>query len=322
MPANSMPDQALVHRSMHPMQKEIIHLLNSRGIEVIEVSVLAELRELSIMESLPLAIAIVTDFEPDGIEFLRSVMHANNLIQRMMFTDSQNVELFERAINKAHINYLLKLPPDKDKLSVYLRKSWRRYDNLTRPFAKLDALASVTQDLLTENERFRVEANTDSLTKLMNRRSFNAMLERFWLSYKQNKINFSLAMIDIDHFKKVNDTYGHSAGDLVLQNLSNIVLRNRRMGVDFAFRYGGEEFAILSTNTGAEEMQKYIQRLLQIVIAHPVEYADVNIDITFSAGISMATLCASAEEIISQADQALYQAKNNGRNQVRIFHLK
>jgi len=319
MQVNSMPDQALMHRSKHPMQKEIIRQLNTWGMEVIEVSVLAELKEFSIMESLPVALAIISDSEPEGIEFLRSVMHANNLIQRMMLTESQNAELFERAINKAHVNYLLKLPLDRDKLSVYLRKAWRRYDNLTRPFAKLNALASVTQDLLLENERFRMEANTDSLTKLMNRRSFNAMLERFWLSFLNNKMNFALAMIDIDHFKKVNDTYGHHAGDLILQNLSDIFLGNRRIGVDFAFRYGGEEFAILSTGATAEEMKKYVERLLQVVVSRPLKLDGTEIGVTFSAGISTAELCSSAEELITQADLALYQAKNNGRNQVRIF---
>lgn len=314
-----LPDMILLYRSGHEYQRTLRSVLTSWSIEVTEFKYIAELHESNILGKAPIAMAIVDEQDASGIEALRSVMHANNWIQRIMVSDSQDIELFERAINKAHINYFIGLPHEPLKLSLYLKKAWQRYQNVTRPLMKFNVLTDIAESLLHENQRYKMEANTDALTHLLNRRSFNNMLKRFWNRFKNKGMYFSLAMLDIDHFKKVNDQYGHLAGDRVLQFLADILLKNQRLGIDFTFRYGGEEFVILSASTDTSEMEQYIKRLLNLIREKSVFYQEQEIRFTFSAGISCSALASSEEELIDQADLALYSAKETGRNRVVVF---
>lgn len=314
-----LPYTVLLHRSANSYYHQLKRILNNWDVEIIEASVLAEIRDRAILDSIPMAIAIVDQNDISGIDFLRSIMSSNNWIQRIMLYREADADIFERAVNKAHINYLLKIPGQVSNLETYLKKAVRRYDSITRPFEKLDALSNVAEELLHENEKFRLEASLDALTKLMNRRSFNKIFERIYLRFKEKRIPFSLALIDLDHFKNVNDTYGHVAGDHVLQNIAAILLKNQRIGIDYTFRYGGEEFAILSSNTNAKEMNMYMERLRKIVQEHTIVYKDQEINVTFSSGVCEVEFETNPEELIARADKAMYQAKNNGRNQVVLF---
>ncbi len=312
----TLPSSILLHRSKTAYLHQLKRIFKSWNIEVYEAAVLAELQDKNIMDSIPVAVAIVDENDISGLDFLRSVMHSNNWIQRIMLTPNNDPEIFERAVNKAHINYLIPVPSDSDKLEIYFSKAYKRYEQITRPFAKFDALSSITEDLLQENEKFRLEATTDPLTKLMNRRSFNQIVERIWQRFKEKKIPFSLALIDIDHFKRVNDSYGHQAGDAVLQKLADILLKNQRVGIDYSFRYGGEEFTIISTNTNEREMKGYLQRLLSIVRETEIYYEGERIQVTFSAGVCEAIPDENPEDMIVRVDQAMYRAKEAGRNRV------
>ena len=319
MEQKRLPYTVLLHRSSNSYYHQLKRILSNWNVEIIEASVLAEIRDRAILDSIPIAIAIVDENDISGIDFLRSTMQSNNWIQRIMLYNEADTDIFERAVNKAHINYLLKIPGQVSNLETYFRKAVRRFDSITRPFEKLDALSHVAEELLHENEKFRMEANLDPLTKLMNRRSFNKIFERIYHRFKEKGISFSMALIDLDHFKNVNDTYGHVAGDKVLQDIAAILLKNQRIGIDYAFRYGGEEFAILSSNTNAAEMIAYLERLRNIVEAHSIIYKEEEIKVTFSGGVCEVEFETNPEELIAQADKALYQAKDNGRNQVVLF---
>lgn len=319
MEQKRFPSTVLLHRSSNGYYHQFKQILSSWKIEIIEVSVLAEIRDRAILDSIPMAIAIVDQNDISGIDFLRSIMNSNNWIQRVMLYHEADTDIFERAINKAHINYLLKIPGHVSNIETYFKKAVRRYDSITRPFEKLDALSSVTEELIHENEKFRLEANLDPLTKLMNRRSFNKIFERIYHRFKEKGIPFSIALLDLDHFKKVNDTYGHVAGDQVLQKIADILLKNQRIGIDYAFRYGGEEFAILSSNTNAMEMNRYMDRLRKIVQEQSISYKEQEIKVTFSSGVCEVEFDTDPEELIARADKAMYQAKDNGRNQVVLF---
>ncbi len=307
------PHTVLLHRSGNPYYSQLKRLLENWGIEIFEVSVLAEIKDKAILESIHLALSIVDGNDVSGIDFLRSVMHSNTWIQRIMLMPEANMEIYERAVNKAHINYMLQIPLPGSKLETYLRKAVRRFENITKPFAKFDALSSVTEELLVENEKFRMEATLDPMTKLMNRRSFNKILERVWQRYKEKGIPFSIALFDIDHFKKVNDTYGHQAGDRVLERIAEIMIENQRLGIDYSFRYGGEEFVVLSSNTNGMEMKRYLERLLRLVSRTKISYESHEISVTFSAGVCEASQSESPESLIGKADAAMYKAKENGR---------
>jgi PleD family two-component response regulator len=214
MVKHKLPEQVVLYRSEHPSQKKLRIILNDLGIVFHEIQYLAELKDLSVIEKSPCVLAII-DGEMKGIEFLRSVMHYHPWTQRMLITNSGDIRFLEQAINKAHINYLLSLPLSEETLKVYLMKANKRFQNLIRPINKLDVLSSVTSDLLQENERMRLAASTDALTKLPNRRSMNLVMENLWHQYVTANVVFSFAMLDIDHFKNVNDRYGHEAGDRV-----------------------------------------------------------------------------------------------------------
>jgi len=119
----------------------------------------------------------------------------------------------------------------------------------------------------------------------------------------------------------VNDQFGHQAGDHVLEKLAEIILNNQRIGIDYAFRYGGEEFAILSSNTNGQEMKMYLERLLTIVRETVVIYKDDEIKVTLSAGVCEVSFNESPESLIANSDAAMYKAKNSGRNQVLLHSV-
>ena len=155
---------------------------------------------------------------------------------------------------------------------------------------------------------------TDKLTGLKNRRFFQEKLEEHIALYRETGIIFSLLILDIDYFKKVNDTYGHQVGDEVLAQLAHI-LQTQTREVDIAARYGGEEFVVILPNTEIAESKVIAERLRQIV-----ELAQWTIgSITVSIGIATFTEQDSDTTILKGADQALYVSKENGRN--RVTHI-
>ena len=309
-------NKIILHNSGNVHYNHLKQILSDLNIDVYEADVFYEVNKVDFLQDVAIALAIVDEVDTGGIDFLRSTMISNHLIQRMMLSASVDIDLFESAINKAHVNYLIKLPLEKDNLVKYLRKADRRYQDLTRLFSKYDILSEVTQDLLLDNERYRHEAEFDALTKLMNRRSFNNIIKRMWQRFKEHGVVFSLALIDIDDFKNINDTYGHSAGDEALKTIAGIILDNQRMGLDYAFRYGGDEFAIISTGSDHKEMIKYLQRILSLVRCTVYQFDDHKTSITISAGVCQTIFDESPEALIDHADQALYKAKESGRDQV------
>ncbi len=166
-------------------------------------------------------------------------------------------------------------------------------------------------------------AITDGLTGLYTRTHFIERLQEEIERAKTNSVPISIAMIDIDYFKKVNDTYGHLAGDTFLKQLSNI-LRRRFRSVDVLSRYGGEEFAVLMYHTTKQESYKILEEIRKMVEEEkffmPIEsYSPIQIKKTISIGIAELTTEETPDEIIKKADDALYSAKENGRNQTCIY---
>lgn len=158
---------------------------------------------------------------------------------------------------------------------------------------------------------------TDGLTGVGNRRHFDEMLIYFAEAYKRTGAQFSLAMLDIDYFKKVNDLYGHPAGDKVLRELRKIAKRVKR-DTDYVFRYGGEEFALITTGTTADKASILVDRIRAEFSEKVFQEGDQSFSVQFSAGI--AAFENDAEELISHADQALYLAKRTGRNKTVLYH--
>ena len=189
--------------------------------------------------------------------------------------------------------------------------------------ARLEALLrrqeEATRKLEQHNKKLLDLASKDPLTGLDNRRVFNRALETEMDRQARYDQGFSLLIVDMDYFKKVNDTYGHPAGDAVLKELATRMQRAMR-DADLVARLGGEEFgAILpcTTPTGARVAAERLRAAIEIV---PFEVDNASIECTVSIGgvsIDKDSDVQGADDVVALADAALYDAKNNGRNQVR-----
>jgi diguanylate cyclase (GGDEF)-like protein len=163
-------------------------------------------------------------------------------------------------------------------------------------------------------------AKTDALTGVFNRRHFNHLLELEWRRGARENRLLTLIMMDIDHFKQINDTFGHLAGDDYLKSIAGILRASFRRCTDVIARYGGEEFAILLPGTPLEDSAVLAESLRQELAAHRLKSSKAILKATVSLGVAscIPDHRKPAEGLIGRADQALYQAKTGGRNQVQL----
>ncbi|HEX3019455.1 MAG TPA: diguanylate cyclase [Chitinispirillaceae bacterium] len=168
----------------------------------------------------------------------------------------------------------------------------------------------------------RQQAKTDSLTGIANHRLFHQTLEREIARANRKKGQFSLILIDIDNFKKVNDTYGHQVGDAVIIDLTRRISSIIRTG-DVLARYGGEEFGIILPDTDLFGVESLASRVLTSVSSSPLIYSQFEINYTVSIGyvVYEGTTPVKKDQLISVADAALYDSKRNGKNRVSLGHI-
>jgi len=167
--------------------------------------------------------------------------------------------------------------------------------------------------------QLREQAIRDALTNLFNRRYLEETLERELARAAREGYPLCIVMMDIDHFKNVNDTYGHEAGDLVLKTLGTMVTSQSRQG-DFVCRYGGEEFVLVMPNISTEVAKERVNSLHKSIASLYIPFGRFNLNITVSMGISsFPTHGEKKEDLLRAADRALYIAKNMGRNRVAVY---
>jgi diguanylate cyclase (GGDEF)-like protein len=162
-------------------------------------------------------------------------------------------------------------------------------------------------------------AVTDALTGLANRRRFDEGLELEWLRARRDSLPLSLIMIDVDHFKHINDAHGHPCGDSVLQAIARELTQHVRRASDLVARYGGEEFAVLLPNTDLATAYVFAERLRETIQLTSLGAANNAFSITVSCGVSCAlpeSLHGNRAWLVQEADTALYEAKRSGRNKV------
>jgi diguanylate cyclase (GGDEF)-like protein len=157
------------------------------------------------------------------------------------------------------------------------------------------------------------ESSTDFLTGVMTRRKFDIELNKIEDHYKQTGESYSIVFIDIDHFKSINDTYGHNAGDVVLSTFGKIL--QTRVGTrGIVARYGGEEFVIVLRNEGLDTSLDLCDKIKELIVKSKFIYDEIKLKVTFSAGIIQREDFEDLEAAMKQADKYLYTAKNSGRN--------
>jgi len=183
---------------------------------------------------------------------------------------------------------------------------------------QLDESKKEMQLLRQELAQARETAKTDALTGLLNRRAFDQKLHEYIEIHKQNDFELCLLILDLDHFKQVNDTFGHQMGDNVLRYTANL-MKQHIAEHHCAARYGGEEMAVIMPNTPLNKAMEIAEKIRSSLARHPLKCKGSKESIgkvTLSIGVSGFKINDSTESLIERADKAMYRAKANGRNQV------
>jgi diguanylate cyclase (GGDEF)-like protein len=242
----------------------------------------------------------------DGVQLCRALRQRKDkpYIYLLLLTAKDHKQDFIEGLEAGADDYLVK-PFDSCELKARL--------NVGRRIAELQ------HQLLSACDRMRDQANRDSLTGLCNHGAILGILDREVNHAVLSKKSLGVVMADIDHFKKINDSLGHQAGDAVLRGVSHELSQSIR-GRDSVGRYGGEEFLLVFPGCEANELVNLAERLRKHIASVEIDHAGKKIQVTISVG---ATLVTGNDEtdinaIVKEADDALYSAKKAGRNQVKV----
>ncbi|WP_460312257.1 sensor domain-containing diguanylate cyclase [Aliiglaciecola aliphaticivorans] len=179
------------------------------------------------------------------------------------------------------------------------------------------------RELSETNNELEQQTRTDSLTGIRNRQHFDKKFQAEARRCRRERSDLSLIMLDIDHFKNINDTYGHVVGDEVIKKVAKVLKQNLKRTTDDACRYGGEEFALILPNTDFDGAKALGEKLRESIENTVTEVDDLQLKVTISAGVASTIVNGVDDEksLLESADKALYQAKRDGRNRVRSIHL-
>ncbi|MCB1555008.1 MAG: diguanylate cyclase [Xanthomonadales bacterium] len=177
--------------------------------------------------------------------------------------------------------------------------------------------SALLEQIRTQSEAFERQAREDALTGLFNRRAFDEAMSREFARARRTGASLSLVLLDIDWFKRINDTYSHAAGDEALRRVAAALQRTSR-DMDVVSRYGGEEFAVLCPETHLDKAVQFAERLRQAVESIDSATFAPGLELSVSLGVAEATGLSHHERLVSRADAALYRAKEGGRNRVCI----
>lgn len=264
---------------------------------------------------------IISDWvmpEMDGIEFCRELRRnkAWRNIYMFIVTAQEGTDRLVEAFEAGVDDYLVK-PVSSKVLAARLRAGQRVVQLQEELESDREQLRKFADDLATSNLRLQNLALTDALTGLGNRRYANERLEQEWALAQRAHRSLVCMIVDIDHFKSVNDTYGHKVGDDALK-LVSATLRQLVRKQDVVSRLGGEEFVLLCPDTTTEQACQHAERLRKSVAALVVQGGGKAFSLTISIGVagSLESECKSAELLLNLADRRLYAAKSGGRNRV------
>ena len=256
----------------------------------------------------------------EGLELARmirkSAQMADTYFIIMTSHDGQDslVEAFEAGID----DYLVK-PLKHDVLNARLKAATRIIELQMQSARDREDLRQTLTELSILSRQLEHMALEDELTCLPNRRAGLTRFDQEWSRANRNKSSLLCMLLDIDHFKKVNDTYGHDAGDVVLQETAR-VMKEAIRDTDVICRYGGEEFLVICPEADLDMAMVIGDRIRQAVQNSHIKCGDLEINVTISIGVALRTGSQdSPKDLIKESDEALYAAKENGRNKVCIY---
>jgi two-component system cell cycle response regulator len=259
---------------------------------------------VAVQDGTDLLIVDLTSPDYDGLRLCARVRSdaATRQLPILAVVNPDDVSQAVRALDLG-VNDIIHRPVDAGELSARARTQLRRKHYADRLRDQLDQSLEM--------------AVTDPLTGLHNRRYISSRLRQALASANNGGAPVSVMIADIDHFKSINDLYGHEAGDVVLQGFAGR-MQSALRALDLAARYGGEEFLVVMPGAGMAEARIAAERLRSTVAEEPFVLEDgTDIAVTVSVGLAQASFGETFEALLRRADAALYTAKNEGRNQVQ-----
>jgi diguanylate cyclase (GGDEF)-like protein len=247
---------------------------------------------------------VITDLRMPGLDGFEVLQAAKRLapgveVIILTGTHTQDMSAAVRALRLGAHDYLTKPPPYPDEVVLAVERAMEKRH-----------LRETNARLLRQLEESSL---TDALTGMPNRRAFDRALEQEVARARRHKHPLSFVMLDIDHFKSVNDACGHDGGDEVLRAFTHTVSGELREG-DTLYRYGGEEFVAILPHADGPGAMATARRMVAAVAGSPVRVGPATVRITTSAGVSCLHMEGDGRDAISRADAALYTAKKDGRN--------
>ena len=220
-------------------------------------------------------------------------------------------------ISLEEINNIQKLQIEYKNLLDNYKKLFKQSKRLIRMSDKMEAELAITKaELEKYSKKLQMQATTDTLTGLANRRKITELLkEEIKKLEEDNNNNFNIIMLDIDFFKKVNDNYGHPMGDEVIKKVSNH-MQDKVGSEGVVGRFGGEEFLTILYNNNIQEAALLANQIRSDIESKKIEFEGKQISVTVSMGIACSSETVVYQELLNKADERLYKAKENGRNQV------
>ncbi|WP_299200326.1 GGDEF domain-containing protein [uncultured Amphritea sp.] len=241
------------------------------------------------------------------------IHHDVQAIQKAM-QDSSDLQQLKSNVSSQLMNIVKSVDLFKQKEESREKRLHERYLQLQD---RLEQMEVQTQQMKVHVETERHKALTDSLTSLPNRAGYDQQITSEFDRWKRYGQAFSIAVADLDLFKRINDSYGHQAGDKVLRLVATILGRQCR-STDFVSRYGGEEFVILMPGTTAEQAVTAVDKIRQAVESSPFNFHGQPVQITLSLGVAQVQPDDTVEVLFGRADKALYEAKRLGRNRIEL----
>lgn len=258
----------------------------------------------------------------NGIEACKRIKSKTilNQIPILIMTADDSNETLEDAFNAGAMDFIQK-PLRKTEFLARVGSALNIKQEMDERVNREQDLIKSTRDLKIANEVLQNLYIVDPLTNINNRGHFDMIYDQEWKRAKREKSPLSLMILDVDHFKLYNDTYGHQSGDNCLIRIADVISESMHRPGDFAARYGGEEFVVLLPNTESEGAVKVGESIRQAVLALNIEHKTSKTEKIVSISCGIATVIPddsnAPEKLISSADLALYYAKRSGRNQVR-----
>ena len=247
-------------------------------------------------------------------EYLNEAISSNGFGSKNVLNIKEKIEAID--ISQDGLESLTKFQNELINAATSIEKEMHAVTNkLETGKTKVQELEEKVKTLEDELSRTKTENMKDHLTGLLTRKAFSDEVKRIESAYERIKTQYAVVFFDLDHFKKLNDTYGHECGDVVLSTFGKILNKSVREH-DIVGRYGGEEFvAIIHFNLNRELLQ-FLKRIKTIVTENSFLYKEKKIKVTFSAGVAIRSSYATYENTLQKADMLLYQAKENGRNKI------